>query len=91
MSILDEYNHGSNGYHGYNSVIRHSEHPSHPCQHRVSGRARSPLRAAPGPSGSHGSASPTKWRVRDEGGWLGELSKILFAPSAIQRFNSSAI
>jgi len=29
MSILDEYNHGSNGYHGYNSVIRHSEHPSH--------------------------------------------------------------
>jgi len=49
MSILDEYNHGSNGYHGYNSVIRHSEHPSHPCQHRVSGSARSPLRAASRP------------------------------------------
>jgi hypothetical protein len=23
MSILDEYNHGSNGYHGYSLVIRH--------------------------------------------------------------------
>jgi len=25
MSILDEYNHGSNGYHGYRLVIRHSQ------------------------------------------------------------------
>jgi hypothetical protein len=23
MSILDEYNHGSNGYHGYSLVIAH--------------------------------------------------------------------
>jgi len=25
MSILDEYNHGSNGYHGYSLVVRHSQ------------------------------------------------------------------
>src|SRR5439155_18993007 len=62
-------------------------HASIACQ---VGRAV-PCAPLPGPSGSHGSASPTKWRVRDEGGWLGELSKILFAPSAIRRFNSSTI